>query len=68
MSHETVEKNVGLLVVLTLLVISVGGLIEVVPLVLSAAKSQGSAAGGFRYLRAGGVLPVPFPADTAISQ
>jgi cytochrome c oxidase cbb3-type subunit II len=42
MSHETVEKNVGLLVVLTLLVISVGGLIEVVPLVLSAAKSQGS--------------------------
>jgi cytochrome c oxidase cbb3-type subunit 2 len=42
MSHEKVEKNAGLLIVLTLLVISVGGLIEIVPLILSSAKSQGS--------------------------
>jgi cytochrome c oxidase cbb3-type subunit II len=42
MSHETVEKNAGLLIVLIILVISVGGLIEIVPLVLSAAKKQGS--------------------------
>lgn len=42
MSHEVVEKNVGLLIVLTLLVISVGGLIEIVPLATTAAKSQGS--------------------------
>ncbi len=42
MTHETVEKNVGLLTVLIILVISVGGLIEVVPLMLSAAKKQGS--------------------------
>ena len=42
MTHETVEKNVGLLTVLIILVISVGGLIEIVPLVLSAAKKQGS--------------------------
>jgi cytochrome c oxidase cbb3-type subunit 2 len=42
MSHEKIEKNVGLLIVLTILVISVGGLIEIVPLMLSAAKKQGS--------------------------
>ena len=32
MSHEIVEKNIGLMVLLILLVISVGGLAEVVPL------------------------------------
>ena len=32
MSHEVVEKNVGLLVVLVLLVVSFGGLAEIVPL------------------------------------
>jgi len=32
MSHERVEKNVGLLAVLVTLVVSVGGLVEIVPL------------------------------------
>jgi len=32
MRHENIETNVGLLVVLTLIVISIGGLIEIVPL------------------------------------
>ncbi len=32
MSHEIVEKNIGLMAVLVLLVISVGGLVEIVPL------------------------------------
>ena len=32
MSHEVVEKNIGLMVLLVLLVISVGGLVEIVPL------------------------------------
>ncbi|MEY8241288.1 MAG: cytochrome-c oxidase, cbb3-type subunit II [Cycloclasticus sp.] len=32
MSHEKVETNIGLMVVLIILVISVGGLIEIVPL------------------------------------
>ncbi|MFZ5622284.1 MAG: cytochrome-c oxidase, cbb3-type subunit II [Pseudomonadota bacterium] len=32
MSHEVVEKNVGLLALLVVLVISVGGLVEIVPL------------------------------------
>lgn len=32
MSHEVVEKNVGLLALLVILVISVGGLVEIVPL------------------------------------
>lgn len=32
MSHEAVEKNVTLLIILVILVISVGGLVEIVPL------------------------------------
>jgi len=32
MKHESIETNAGLLIVLTLLVISIGGLVEVVPL------------------------------------
>lgn len=32
MNHETIEKNLGLLVILTLIVISIGGLAEIVPL------------------------------------
>ncbi len=44
MSHETVEKRAGLLTVLIVAVISVGGLIEIVPLAASAAKSQGGIA------------------------
>jgi cytochrome c oxidase cbb3-type subunit 2 len=32
MQHETVEKNVGLMVVLVLIAISFGGLVEIVPL------------------------------------
>jgi cytochrome c oxidase cbb3-type subunit 2 len=31
-SHETIEKNVGWLIVLIVLVVSVGGLVEIVPL------------------------------------
>lgn len=44
MSHEVVEKNVGLLIVLTLLVISVAGLVQIVPLYfLHEVQDQGSA-------------------------
>jgi cytochrome c oxidase cbb3-type subunit II len=42
MNHETVEKRLGLLTILIVLVISVGGLIEIVPLAVSAAARQGS--------------------------
>ncbi len=34
MKHETIETNVGWLIVLTLIVISIGGLVEIVPLYL----------------------------------
>jgi cytochrome c oxidase cbb3-type subunit 2 len=30
--HEVIERSVGLMIVLTLLVVSVGGLVEIVPL------------------------------------
>jgi cytochrome c oxidase cbb3-type subunit 2 len=42
MSHEIVEKKLGLLVTLIILVISLGGLVEIVPLALSAAAKQGN--------------------------
>ncbi len=32
LKHEQIEKNVGLLIILTILVVSVGGLLEIVPL------------------------------------
>ncbi|HLA34284.1 MAG TPA: cytochrome-c oxidase, cbb3-type subunit II [Rhodocyclaceae bacterium] len=32
LTHEKIEKNIGLLIVLTLLTVSVGGLVEIVPL------------------------------------
>jgi cytochrome c oxidase cbb3-type subunit 1 len=32
LTHDKIERNVGLLIVLTLLVVSVGGLVEIVPL------------------------------------
>lgn len=32
MKHESIEINAGLLIILTLVVISIGGLVEIVPL------------------------------------
>jgi cytochrome c oxidase cbb3-type subunit 2 len=42
MSHERVEKNVSLLTVLIVAVISVGGLVEIVPLAAGAYAHQGN--------------------------
>lgn len=39
-SHELIEKNVGLLLVLTLLVVSVGGIVEIVPLYFQKSTMQ----------------------------
>ena len=39
-SHELIEKNIGLLLVLVLLVISVGGLVEIVPLFFQKSTTQ----------------------------
>lgn len=40
MNHEKVEKNINLMAVLIVIVISVGGLIEIVPLMASSASSE----------------------------
>jgi cytochrome c oxidase cbb3-type subunit 2 len=40
MNHEVVEKNVGLLAVLIAVVISIGGLVQIVPLMFSAQVTQ----------------------------
>ncbi|MEN9867537.1 MAG: cytochrome-c oxidase, cbb3-type subunit [Pseudomonadota bacterium] len=39
-SHELIEKNVGLLLVLVLLVVSIGGLVEIVPLFFQKSTTQ----------------------------
>jgi len=41
-NHDVVERRLGLLTILIILVISVGGLVEVVPLITSAAAKQGA--------------------------
>jgi cytochrome c oxidase cbb3-type subunit 2 len=40
MSHEKVEKNTGLLIIFTVLVISVGGLVEILPLFFMAETTE----------------------------
>ena len=40
MKHENIEKNIGLMGVLILIVISIGGIIEIVPLMLSDDTTQ----------------------------
>lgn len=40
MTHEVVEKNVGLMAVLIAIVISIGGLVEIVPLFFQAKTTQ----------------------------
>jgi cytochrome c oxidase cbb3-type subunit 2 len=40
MNHESVEKNVGLMGVLIAIVISIGGLVEIVPLYFQSASTQ----------------------------
>ena len=39
-THELIEKNVGLLLVLTLLVASVGGMVEIIPLYFQKSTTQ----------------------------
>lgn len=39
-SHELIEKNVGLLLILTVLVASVGGIVEIVPLFFQKSTTQ----------------------------
>ena len=39
-SHELIEKNVGLLIILTILVAAVGGIIEIVPLFFQKSTTQ----------------------------
>ena len=40
MRHETIEKNVNLLMVLIVVAISIGGLVEIVPLMLSSDATE----------------------------
>ena len=39
-SHETIEKNLGLLIVLTILIVSIGGLVQIVPLFFQTSTTQ----------------------------
>jgi len=42
MNHDVVERKLGVLIVLIVLVISVGGFVEIIPLITSAAAKQGA--------------------------
>jgi hypothetical protein len=50
LSHELVEKNIGWMIVLTVLVVAVGGLVEIVPLYFQTSRRRRSPASG-RTLR-----------------
>jgi len=39
-SHKTIEKNIGLLIVLTFILVSVGGLVQIVPLFFQKSTTQ----------------------------
>jgi cytochrome c oxidase cbb3-type subunit 2 len=55
MSHEVVEKNVSLLAILIVVVISIGGLVEIVPLALSSqVKDAGAGVKPYRPLELAG--------------
>ncbi|NLR74119.1 MULTISPECIES: cytochrome-c oxidase, cbb3-type subunit II [Leeia] len=38
--HETIEKNVGLMIILTILVVSIAGLVEIVPLAFQRSTTE----------------------------
>ena len=40
MKHDKIEKNINLMAILIVLVISVGGLVEILPLMLSADATE----------------------------
>lgn len=40
LKHEAIEKNIGLLIVLTILVVSIGGLVQIVPLFFQTSTTQ----------------------------
>ena len=74
MKHDVIEKNLGLLAVLTALVISVAGLVEIVPLYFATETTTPApgvkpytalAAGRPGHLPAGGLLQLPLPDGAA---
>lgn len=40
MNHEKIEKNVGIMAILIVIVISIGGLVEIIPLMMSSAATE----------------------------
>jgi cbb3-type cytochrome oxidase cytochrome c subunit len=64
MNHAKLEKNIGLMGVLIALVVSVGGLVEILPLMFQAqATSPSPGVLPSRYLCARRVLQLPFADD-----
>ena len=39
-SHSTIEKNVGILIILSILVVAVAGLVQIVPLFFQHSKAE----------------------------
>ena len=73
--HETIEKNVILMVVLTLITVSIGGIVQIIPLftiestierVDGVRPYSAARAAGPQHLRPRRLLPLPQPADPAV--
>jgi cytochrome c oxidase cbb3-type subunit II len=63
--HETIEKNVILMVVLTLITVSIGGLVQIIP--LFTIESTIERVDGVRpYSPLEQLLPLPQPADPPV--
>ncbi len=74
-SHESIEKNPWLLIVLVTLVISIGGAVEIIPLFFQRSTTEpvaglkpysAAAPGGPRHLRAGRLLQLPLADDPPV--
>ena len=77
MRHETIEKSLNLMMVLIVVAISIGGLVEIVPLMFSADATepaenieplQSAASCWPRRLRPRGLLQLSLANDSAIPQ
>ena len=75
MRHETIEKSLNLMMVLIVVAISIGGLVEIVPLMLSSDATepaegieplQSAATRRPRRLRSRRLLQLPFADDSAV--
>ena len=77
LSHDIVESNTGLMIALIILVVSIGGLVEIVPLFFQRSTTEPVAGlkpypplqlAGTRHLHPRGLQQLPLANDSAVSR